>query len=108
MNDPLSLQVAAITLAISFLAAFTLHSAKARVSTSTLNWYNTIIYLVLILSIAIGIHIYARSKTSQRIRHGAVRALSGLITQCNALDQIARLAVGLIQEVEIVSRGYEM
>jgi Mysoin-binding motif of peroxisomes len=108
MNDSLSLQVAAITLAISFLAAWMLNSAQARIYTSTMHWYNAFIYMMPILAMVIGIHAYARGKTSQRIRHGAVSALSGLITQCNALDQIARLALGLIQEVEIVSRGYEM
>ena len=57
---------------------------------------------------ASGTYAYARKKTSRRVRQVAMGALSDLMTQSHALDKVVRSAVGLIQEVEIVSRGYEM
>jgi Mysoin-binding motif of peroxisomes len=66
------------------------------------------IILVLVFVVAIVVCGYAIRKTSQRVRHVAVEALSGLIAQSHTFDTVARSGLNLVQEVEIVSRGYEM
>jgi hypothetical protein len=104
-DNSFSLQGAAATTAISFSAALTLHWAREQ---SSIHWLNVCILLALALIVVIGIYGYARRKTSQRTGQAAMGALSDLITQSRAMDSVVRSALGLIQEVEIVSRGYEM
>jgi Mysoin-binding motif of peroxisomes len=104
-DNSFSLQGAAASGAISFFTALTLHWAREQ---SSSHWLNVCIFLALALIVVIGIYGYARRKTSQRTRQAAMGALSDLITQSHAMDNVVRSALGLIQEVEIVSRGYEM
>jgi uncharacterized membrane protein len=95
-NTSFSLRGAAATAAISFFTASALH------------WMNLGIILVLVFVVAIVVCGYAIRKTSQRVRRVAVEALSGLIGQSHTFDTVARSGLNLVQEVEIVSRGYEM
>ena len=106
--SPLSMQGAAISVMISFLVAWTLHWAKVQSSGSTHSWLIFCVSFLLLAILAMGIHGYSQKKASQRVRQAAVDALSTLIKFSHAFDKVARSALSLIQEVEIVSRGYEM
>lgn len=103
-----SLQGVAVTTVIAFFAAWILHGARGSSHQSAIHWLNGGNLLVFLVVVAIVMYGYARRKVSQRVRQVAVSALSDLISQSQALSHVARSAVGLVQEVEIVSRGYEM
>lgn len=107
-GNPIRLQGAAITVIISFSVAWVLHWAKLRSPGPVLSWLNVYVSFLLLALLVIGTHGYAGRKASQRVRQAAVGALSEIITQSHALDKVARSALGLIQEVEIVCRGYEI
>lgn len=103
-----SVQGCAVTLALSFFFAWILRSATARSSETPKPVLNACVILLLLATVAVGIYRYARRKALQRMRLIAVDALSNLVTQSHRFDQIARSTLGLIQEVEVVSRGYVM
>ncbi len=108
MNKPVSVRGAAVTLGISFFTAWILYWVETQASAFTKYWLKICIFSTLMLGLAIGIFRHARRKISLQIRHGPVRAISDLVTACHALDQVIRSALNLIQEAEIVSRGYAM
>jgi Mysoin-binding motif of peroxisomes len=107
-TNSFSLQGAAVSATISFLTAWTLNWARALSPESATHWLNLCVTLALLAGMAVVMYAYARRKSVQRVRHAAVEALSDLIMQSHALDSVGRSALGLIQEIEIVSRGYEM
>lgn len=107
-DNSFSPQGAAVSTMMSFPMAWTLHWARATSPRSSTYSLNACVILVLWALVAIIIYGYGRRKALQRIHHTALGAVNNLITHCHALDKVARSAVGLIQEVEIVSRGYEM
>ncbi|ERF72207.1 hypothetical protein EPUS_02094 [Endocarpon pusillum Z07020] len=108
MNKSVSLQGAAVTIWISFLTVWMLHWVETQSSTSTRYWFKFCVLSVLMLGLAIGIFRHARRSISLQIRHDPMQALLDLVTNCHALDQVMRSALSLIQEAEIVSRGYEI
>lgn len=104
-NYPFSVHGAAFITTISFLTAWLFHWVTVR--SAILPWNIGIIVGLMVIA-AIGIYAYARKKALQRSRQRAVNGLTDLITRSHALDSAARSALNLIQEIEIVSRGYEM
>jgi hypothetical protein len=67
------------------------------------------VFSITLIAIAVvGIHGYARRKALQRVRHEAMDALSNLLSHYHRFDHRARSALSLIQEIEVVSRGYDM
>ena len=107
-NNSFSLQGVAVSLSISFLMAWILHWCRASSLAFAIHWLSLCGMMILLVIMAVAIYGYAGRKSSQRARRVAVEALSDLISQSHSLDSVARSALGLIQEVEIVSRGYEM
>jgi cytochrome bd-type quinol oxidase subunit 2 len=106
-KNSFSLRGAAVAISLSFFLAWMIHWARSR-SYNLIHWLNVSVFMLLLLILSLGAYAYARRKDSQKVRRMAVSALSDLISQSHALDTVARSAFGLIQEVEIVSRGYEM
>ena len=107
-NNSFSIWGAAVSTTIAFLTAWTLHWARVLYLKPATHWLTLCGILALLVVVIVVIYRYARRKSSQTVRRAAVEALSDLIAQSKALDSVGRSAVGLIQEVEIVSRGYEM
>lgn len=105
---PFSLQGAGVALTLSFLTAWILHWCSTLSPGFAIHWLSLCGMMIPLLIMAVVVYGYAGKKSLQRVRRMAVEALSDLISQSQSLDNLARSAVGLIQEVEIVSRGYEM
>ncbi|KAI9828769.1 MAG: hypothetical protein M1832_001874 [Thelocarpon impressellum] len=63
---------------------------------------------VLLVSIASAIYAYVRRQWLQYLRHQAVLAASLFVAKSEVFDAAASAAINLIQEVEIVSRGYRI
>ena len=60
------------------------------------------------VAVAILFYAYARQRWLQHLRRQAVDAASALVTNALAFDASTHSALTLIQEVELVSRGYRM
>lgn len=66
---------------------------------------------VVVMATAVGLTVaYAHVKRQwlQNLRHRAVAAASALVSNLQAFDTSASSALMLIQEVELVSRGYRL
>ncbi|KAB2572516.1 Proliferating cell nuclear antigen pcna [Lasiodiplodia theobromae] len=67
--------------------------------------------LVVVMATAVGLTVayaHARRQWLQNLRHRAVAAASALVSNLQAFDTSASSAVLLVQEVELVSRGYRL
>ncbi|OJD30923.1 proliferating cell nuclear antigen [Diplodia corticola] len=67
--------------------------------------------LVVVMATAVGLTVayaHARRQWLQNLRHRAVSAASVLVSNLQAFDTCASSAVMLVQEVELVSRGYRL
>lgn len=60
------------------------------------------------VTVATSVYAYARRGRLKRIRQQAVEAASALVTNLHALEASTSATLTLIQEVELVSRGYRM
>ncbi|KAL1651433.1 hypothetical protein SLS58_000773 [Diplodia intermedia] len=67
--------------------------------------------LVVVMATAVGLTVayaHARRQWLQNLRHRAVAAASVVVSNLQALDTSVSSAVMLVQEVELVSRGYRL
>ncbi|OMP87262.1 hypothetical protein BK809_0007348 [Diplodia seriata] len=67
--------------------------------------------LVVVMATAVGLTVayaHARRQWLQNLRHRAVAAASAVVSNLQALDTSVSSAVMLVQEVELVSRGYRL
>ena len=67
---------------------------------STLFWVNC--------ALVLGFYSYTWRYRSQQLRRNVIDAVSSLIAEAHTLDGLTTTAVTLIQEIEVVARGYEM
>ena len=92
---------------IAFIIVYLLHwvrgPGKAKFGGSS-------VLLVLTLFVAVGsiIYAYIRRQWLQYLRCQAVDAASTFVARSQAFDAAASAAINLIQEVELVSRGYRL
>ena len=64
--------------------------------------------MILLLAVAIISYSFARRQWLQYLRTQAIENLSLLISNSQAFDVAASTAISLVQEVELVSRGYRL
>ena len=57
---------------------------------------------------ATAFYAFAKRQWLKFLRHQAVEAASALVGNAQALDSVSSASVVLIQEVELVSRGYRL
>jgi Mysoin-binding motif of peroxisomes len=67
-----------------------------------------LVVLVLICALVLGFYSYTWRYRSQQLRRNVIDAVSSLIAESHTLDGLTTAAVTLIQEIEVVARGYEM
>lgn len=58
--------------------------------------------------IAVALHAYSRRQRLVNLRIQAVEGASSVTSTAQSFDAVASAALTLIQEVEVVSRGYRM
>lgn len=89
----------------------------AFVVVSLLHWaretkgFNRGRLLMVVMATAVGLTVaYAHAKRQwlQHLRHRAVAAASALVSNLQAFDTSISSALMLVQEVELVSRGYRL
>ena len=101
------LRGALFTAGASFSIVWLLHWARPRPE-SGLDPSRLAILLTLIIAVAIAFYAFAKRQWLRYLRHQAVDVASVLVGNAQALDSVASASVVLIQEVELVSRGYRM
>lgn len=98
---------AAYTTLAAFSVVALLHWAR---SWSKVRWDTKRVFLLVFLLavVAISFYIFAKRQWLRDLRHQAVDVATVLVGNAQSLDAAASASVVLIQEVELVSRGYRM
>jgi len=64
--------------------------------------------LCVLAAVALFGHAYIRHQWLRYVRESALKEVTAFVSRSQDLDSASSAAVGLIQEVELVSRGYRM
>ncbi len=64
--------------------------------------------LCLVVAVAVAGCAYIRHQWLRYVRESALREITTFVARCQDFDSATSAAVGLVQEVELVSRGYRM
>ena len=108
-SDALTVHGVVATAVSSFLIAWAFHWVRSSATRSARALFAKILaVLSLIVALVVGFRSYMGRYRSQRLRRDVVDAVSSLISESHTLDGLTSTAVTLIQEIEIVARGYEM
>jgi hypothetical protein len=91
------------------MVAWTFHWVRSSTTDSGRTLTTKIlVVLVLICALVLGFYSYTWRYRSQHLRRNVIDAVSSLIAESHTLDGLTTTAVTLIQEIEVVARGYEM
>ncbi|EXJ54429.1 hypothetical protein A1O7_09768 [Cladophialophora yegresii CBS 114405] len=107
----LSLKGAFITAGISFAVAWSLHLLQRRYRTPrslSSSWSELCIYTSLFIGACIFLFWFGRWQYLEFVRQSAVSALERAVASSHNYDGIATEALRFVQEIEVVSRGYEI
>ncbi|KAL4884522.1 Mysoin-binding motif of peroxisomes-domain-containing protein [Aspergillus karnatakaensis] len=107
LSTTLGLQGAFVTASTSFSVAWLLHWCRPRAGTD-INPRKVGVLLVFIPVLGVLFYAFARRQWLKYLRHQAVDAAVLLIGNAQGFDSAASASVVLIQEVELVSRGYRI
>lgn len=106
-----SVRGACITAAVSFSIAFLVHLLQRRwnsASSSPLHWSEICTYAILFVAGCFVLFYSARRQYLQFVRRSAGATLDNVVSNSHNYDTIVAEGLRFIQEVEVVSRGYEM
>ncbi|KKY15481.1 hypothetical protein UCRPC4_g06348 [Phaeomoniella chlamydospora] len=90
------------------ITAYKFSVLKTSTRTSGLLWLTGSRIILLVILVALGIFAYSRWKYAKEIRHNSIQSLRDLIASSQAFDITIAASLNFIQEVEIVSRGYDI
>jgi uncharacterized membrane-anchored protein len=97
------------------LTGAVLTSATAFLLVSLINWSRSqaskgrfVVVLMVFATVATAVYAYMRRQWLTYLRHQAVNGASTLVTNLQAFEASTSSALALIQEVELVSRGYRL
>lgn len=96
---------ALLTATTSFATVWLIHWSKSQ---PELNRGRTLVVICGFLLLAILLYSYARRQWLHYLRQNAVAAASTLVTNLKAIDASTSAGLSLVQEVELVSRGYRL
>jgi hypothetical protein len=107
--DTFSIRGAVITAAFSFSIAWSLHSLRRRFRTAQPPRLSELCLLGLLLfGGCILVLYFARRQYLVFVRRSAGVSLGKIVSDSHNFDNVAAEALRFVQEVEVVSRGYEM
>ena len=95
------------TAGVAFAMAWSAHMARIFARSYSSNLASYILYLILAIFLS-SLFIILRRQWLLHIRNEAISAASSLVANAQSFDAIASATITLIQEVELVSRGYRM
>jgi uncharacterized membrane protein YcjF (UPF0283 family) len=98
---------ATITTGVAFGIAWTIHWVRRAGSRSSASG-RTAIAITIFVVLATLLYAYVRRQWLQYLRQQTLVEISNLVAKAQGLDTATSAAVTLIQEVELVSRGYRM
>lgn len=103
----LSFQGIGITASLAFALASLVHWVRGG-RPSAVGFGRLIVFLVILVLLAMILYAYMRRQWLQYLRQQTLVGISEFVTKAQDLDSSAMGALTLIQEVELVSRGYRM
>jgi hypothetical protein len=107
--NTLTLHGVLVTAISSFMVAWTFHWLRSSTTDSGRTLTTKIlVVLMLVCALVLGFYSYTWRYRSQQLRRNVIDAVSSLIAESHTLDGLTTTAVTLIQEIEVVARGYEM
>jgi hypothetical protein len=108
-SDALTIHGVLATAVSSFLVAWAFHWVRSS-TTDSARTLSTKIFAVIVLAVALVLvfRSYTWRYRSQRLRRNVIDGVSSLIAESHTLDGLNSTALTLIQEIEVVARGYEM
>jgi hypothetical protein len=107
--DALTIHGVLATAVSSFLVAWAFHWVRSSTTDSARTLSTKILsILLLVCGLVLGFCSYAWRYRSQRLRRNVIDAVSSLIAESHTLDGLISTALTLVQEIEVVARGYEM
>lgn len=96
---------AALTAATAFTLVWLIHWSRRRSGFSKTRF---MVVFVVFTVVATASYAYVRRQWLQTLRQQAVENVSALVTNLQAFEASTSYALALIQEVELVSRGYRL
>lgn len=103
------LQGAALTGLLSFVVAWSLHWLRTSEYTlSSLSWLELGLYCTASFVLGVSLLLLARHQYSKYVQKAAAISLTRLVNDSHTFDTTAAKTLRFIQEVELVSRGYEL
>ena len=98
---------AAYTTLAAFCAVALLHWARTW-SKGRWDIGKNLVLIILLTVVAVSFYIFAKRQWLRDLRHQAVDVATVLVGNAQSVDATASASVVLIQEVELVSRGYRL
>jgi hypothetical protein len=104
-----SLEGAIVAVAISFAVVWVIHwSTHIRSSSLASSWVRGFLAMLFVLFGLALVYIYSLRNTSRRTHRNTTNATSGFVDHAHTFDGVISTSLKLVQEVEIVARGYEV
>ena len=97
----------AVTASFAFALAWLIHWTRGG-EKSAVGKGRTVVFLTLLIGFAIVSYAYMRRQWLQYLRQQSLAEVSEFVTKAQELDTVVAGALTLVQEVELVSRGYRM
>jgi hypothetical protein len=98
---------ASVTASFAFVLAWFIHWTRGG-SSYAAGKGRVAIFLVLLLVLGVVSYAYIRRQWLQYLRQQTLSEASGFVAKSQEFDAVAAGALTLVQEVELVSRGYRM
>jgi hypothetical protein len=102
----INLTGAALTAATAFVLVWLVHWSRSRPSGFSKG--RLVVVLVVFTVLVTALYTYVRRQWLHYLRQQAVEGASTLVTNLQAFEASTSSALALIQEVELVSRGYRL
>ncbi len=102
-----TLSGAAITASLAFALAWLIHWTRGN-GTSIAGKGRILVFLVIVLILSVVAYAHIRRQWLQYLRKESLVEVSNYVTTAQGLDSAIGGALTLVQEVELVSRGYRM
>ena len=104
---PLNWLGLSFTLLIAFALAWSIHSTR-DIARSTSRTWPLVLTPAVIIAIGSVLYVYFRRQWLQWIRGQAVESAASLVTSAQSFDAAVSASLNLIQEVELICRGYRL
>ena len=95
------------TILSAFAVAWLIHWVRGIIQTSNSRWVVCFAYCLIGVTL-FALYAFVRRQWLKYLRTQAVDSASLLITNAQSLDAASSAAITLVQEVELVSRGYRL